>query len=262
MPGMAYVMLGRCETIEDMYIIGDFDPTQIKCLPDAKLETERLIAIGQRREAIEHELYESSTAIGSLNVRSLRAHLEDVVTDPFLMKCDIIGLCETWLHDGEEPEIPNFNGIFVNYSGRGKGIAVYTREPLDYEVLKADDASAVFVKVDKFNVLFLYLSHDFDWDTVKDFFDKVICPGKPTVIMGDVNWHYPDNHLMKNYLDLRGFNQLIRRATHDKGRCIDHLYTSEHFNVGEVSVKQQSTYYSDHDHCFCTSLNKNIHGRK
>ena len=57
-------------------------------------------------------------------------------------------------------------------------------------MLKADDASAVFVKVDKFNVLFLYLSHDFDWDTVRDFFDKVICPEKPTVIMGDVNWHY------------------------------------------------------------------------
>ena len=252
MPGMAYVMLGRCETIEDMYIIGDFDPTQIKCLPDAKLETERLIAIGQRREAIEHELYESSTAIGSLNVRSLRAHLEDVVTDPFLMKCDIIGLCETWLHDGEEPEIPNFNGIFVNYSGRGKGIAVFTRTPLDYEVLKDDEASAVLVKQEKLDVLFLYLSKDFDWNTVCDFFNKVICPEKPTVIMGDVNWHYPDpvrpdNQAMKNYFQMRGFNQLIRRATHDKGRCIDHLYTSNHFSDEEVSVKQQSTYYSDHD---------------
>ena len=244
---MAYVMLGRCETIEDMYIIGDFDPEQIKCLPDAKIETERLIEIGQRRNAIEHDLYDSSWVIGSLNVRSLREHHQDVLTDPFLMNCDIFGLGETWLYEGEEPEFPDFNGIFVNYGKRGKGIAVYTREPLDYEVLKADDASAVFVKVDKFNVLFLYLSHDFDWDTVKDFFDKVICPGKPTVIMGDVNWHYPDNHLMKNYLDLRGFNQLIRRATHDKGRCIDHLYTSEHFSVGEVSVKQQSTYFSDHD---------------
>ena len=252
MPGMAYVMLGRCETIADMYIIGDFDPGQIKCLPDAKIETERLIAIGQRREAIEHELYESSTVIGSLNVRSLRAHLEDVVTDPFLMKCDIIGLCETWLHDGEEPEIPNFNGIFVNYSGRGKGIAVFTRTPLDYEVLKDDEASAVFVKQEKLDVLFLYLSKDFDWNTVCYFFNKVICPEKPTVIMGDVNWHYPDpvrpdEQAMKNYLQLRGFNQLIRRATHDKGRCIDHLYTSNHFSEEEVRVKQQSTYYSDHD---------------
>ena len=252
MPGMAYVMLGRCETIQDMYIIGNFDPTQIKCLPDAKLETERLIAVGQNREAIEQELYESSTVIGSLNVRSLREHFKDVVTDPFLMKCDIIGLCETWLHDGEEPEIPNFNGIFVNYSGRGKGIAVFTRTPLDYEVLKDDEASAVFVKQEKLDVLFLYLSKDFDWNTVCDFFNKVICPEKPTLIMGDVNWHYPDpvrpdEQAMKNYLQLRGFNQLIRRATHDKGRCIDHLYISDHFSDEEVNFKQQSTYYSDHD---------------
>ena len=246
MPGMAYVMLGRCETIEDLYIIGNFDPTQIKCLPDAKLETERLIAVGQNREAIEQELYESSTVIGSLNVRSLREHFKDVVTDPFLMKCDILGLSETWLYDGEEPEIPNFNGIFVN-SGRSRGIAVFTRTPLDHKVLKADDALGVIVKQEKLDVMFLYLSHNFDWNPVNNFFNKVICPEKPTVIMGDVNWHYPDNHAMKNYLQLRGFNQLIRRATHQKGRCIDHLYISTHFSEGEVTVKQQSTYYSDHD---------------
>ena len=246
-PGMAYVMLGRCETIEDMYIIGDFNPEQIKCLPDAKVETERLIEIGQRREAIEHDLYDSSLVIGSLNVRSLREHYKDVLTDPFLMSCDIFGLGETWLYEGEEPEFPDYNGIFVNYGKRGKGIAVYTRSPLDYELLKADDAAAVFVRMGKYNVLFLYLSHEFEWNPVKDFFDKVICPGIPTVIMGDVNWHYFDNHLMKDYLDLKGFNQLIRRATHEKGRCIDHLYTSDHFSVEEVTFKQQSTYYSDHD---------------
>lgn len=249
---MAYVMLGRCETIEDMYIIGNFDPTQIKCLPDAKLETEKLIAIGQNREAIEQELYESSTVIGCLNVRSLREHLKDVVADPFLMKCDILGLCETWLHDGEEPLIPNFNGIFVNYSGRGKGIAVFTRTPLDYKVLKDKEASAVFVKQEKLDVLFLYLSHDFDWNTMKIFFNKVICPEKPTIIMGDFNWHYPDpvrpdSKAMKNYLHLRGFNQLITRATHEKGRCIDQFYTSQHFGDVDICVKQQSVYYSDHD---------------
>ena len=250
MPGMAYVMLGRCETIEDMYIIGNFDPGGIKCLPDAKLETERLIAVEQRREAVEHELYESSTVIGSLNVRSLRNHFKDVVEDPFLMKCDILGFCETWLHDGEEPEIPNFNGIFVN-SGRSRGIAVFTRIPVDYEVLKADDALAVIVKLEKLDVMFLYLTHNFDWNPVNNFFNKVISPEKPTLIMGDLNWHYPDpvradNLAMKNDLQLRGFNQLIRRATHDKGRCIDHLYISQHFE-NDISVKQQSVYYSDHD---------------
>ena len=40
--GMAYVMLGRVETIHDMFIVGDFDPGEIKADEEAKNETERL----------------------------------------------------------------------------------------------------------------------------------------------------------------------------------------------------------------------------
>ena len=229
-----------------MFILGNFDSEQIKADQDAKIETDRLNEIALRREAFEQDLYDSSTVIGCLNVRSLRKHFDDVLTDPFIMKCGIFGLCETWLHENEEVEFPNFKGIFVN-SGRGKGIAVFTREPLDYEVLKADDASAVMVKHENLNVIFLYLSQHFDWNPVGEFFKKVISPEKPTVIMGDVNWHYPDNHPMKSYLQMRGFTQLVRRATQLEGRCIDHLYTSSHLRDLEIGVKQQSTPYSDHD---------------
>ena len=62
-----------------------------------------------------------------------------------------------------------------------------------------------------------------------------------------MNWHYPDDHPMKNYLDLKDFTQLISRATHEKGRCIDHLYVSSHYSEDEVGFKQQSVPYSDHD---------------
>ena len=249
---MAYVMLGRVETIDDMFIVGDFDPGQIRADPEAKIETERLNEIAHRRNSFEQHLIDSSTVLGSLNVRSLRKHFEDVLTDPFLMKCDIFGLSETWLHENEMPEFPNYQGIFVSYVGdlaKGKGLAVFTKEPLDYDILKADDATAsgVCVKHQKLNAVFLYLSQNFNWNLVRDFLDKVISPDKPTVIMGDFNWHYPDNHHMKKYLLLRGFTQLIRRATHKDGRIIDQLYTSSHFSGVEIGVKQQSTPYSDHD---------------
>ena len=252
-PGLAYVMLSRCESEEDVYILGDFDPDQIIADPEAKMETERLHEIVLRREAMVDNLFESSSMVlGSLNVSSLRKHFEDVLTDPFIMSCDIFGLCETWLHEGEEVEFPDFNGIFVSYAGdlaKGKGIAVFTKGPVDFEILKADDASAsgVCVKLPKMNLIFLYLSQNFDWNLVREFFDKVISPDKPTTIMGDVNWHYSEKHPMKDYLLMREFEQMIRRATHKEGRIIDHMYTSNHFKGVEIGVKQQSTPYSDHD---------------
>ena len=97
------------------------------------------------------------------------------------------------------------------------------------------------------NVIFLYLSQNFDWSFLREFFDKVISPDKPTVIMGDVNWHYPEKHPMKEYLQMRDFAQMVRRATHMEGRIIDHLYTSNHYKDVEFPFDQQSTPYSDHD---------------
>ena len=251
-PAMAYVMLGRVENLLDLHIVGDFNPKQIRTDKEAKIVTERLNEIAHQREALEQELHESSTVLASLNVRSLRNHCEDVGSDPFIMKADIIGLCETWLKEDEKVEFPGYNGIFVSYPGdlaKGKGIAVFTKEPLDYDALKVEDASAsaVCVKHEELDVIFLYLSKDFDWQIVCEFLETVIDPMKPTIIMGDMNWHYPDDHPMKNYLDLKDFTQLISRATHERGRCIDHLYVSRHYGEDEVGFKQQSVPYSDHD---------------
>lgn len=39
---LAYIMLSRSESIEDLYIAGFFDPNQIRCNPKALAESERL----------------------------------------------------------------------------------------------------------------------------------------------------------------------------------------------------------------------------
>ena len=43
--GMAYVMLGRSERLEDLFIAGELDVAQIKCDPNALKESKRLEAI-------------------------------------------------------------------------------------------------------------------------------------------------------------------------------------------------------------------------
>ena len=42
--GMAYVMLGRTELLNDMYIADDFSVEQIKCDASALAESKRLLA--------------------------------------------------------------------------------------------------------------------------------------------------------------------------------------------------------------------------
>ena len=79
------------------------------------------------------------------------------------------------------------------------------------------------------------------------FLENMISPEKPTIVMGDVNWHYPDFHPMKEYMDSSGFYQLIGRATHEGGQIIDHLYISSHLKETKMVVEQLSSYYTDHD---------------
>ena len=42
--GLIYVMLGRCESIKDLFITGKFDPKKISCSEEAKIESESLKA--------------------------------------------------------------------------------------------------------------------------------------------------------------------------------------------------------------------------
>ena len=52
---------------------------------------------------------------------------------------------------------------------------------------------------------------------------------------------------MKQFLEDKDFQQMIRRPTHDKGNCIDHLYLNQELLDLQPKVEQQSAYFSDHD---------------
>ena len=64
--------------------------------------------------------------------------------------------------------------------------------------------------------------------------------------MGDMNFHFPDQHIMKSYLEDLGFRQVIDRVTHDEGHILDHIYTFD-ISVSEGNVFLKSLYFSDHD---------------
>ena len=106
----------------------------------------------------------------------------------------------------------------------------------------------MMVDEEKLKTIFLYLSKGFDWNELQFVLSCWISSSKPTIIIGDMNWHFPKNHQMKTYLSKRGFTQLIQRSTHQEGHIIDHLYVStclqEQFSY---KVIQNSVHFSDHD---------------
>ena len=182
--GMAYVILGRSEDINDIYIAGEFDPEKIKCEPASLIEAERLDTLCLQKVAQQAELDNSSLNISFLNVSSLRKHYEDVIKDPLLMKSDIMGLGETWLHEGETANIPNYCATYVN-SGKGKGLSAYSKSGLFTITLQESDASAVFVSHERLDVIFLYLSQNFNWQRLMEFLDNIISKEKPTIVLGN-----------------------------------------------------------------------------
>ena len=109
--GMCYVMLGRSERLQDIFIIckdKEMDMQAIRCDPSALAESERLENIFDLAEQQTKSIRNTHWKISFLNVRSLNAHHHDVLNDNIITDSDIIGLGETWLQKDEARNLPDY----------------------------------------------------------------------------------------------------------------------------------------------------------
>ena len=250
--GMAYVMLSRCEKLQDMYISGDFSPNKIKCNPAALEESKRIL---QTFDASVESTLETKNClkITYLNVMSVLAHYDDIKESSKLMSSTILGLGETWMDKETTLDLPDFHpGTFENI-GPGKGLAAFSKEPVTTSQKSFGKFSGIRVDYNGIHIIFLYLSHEEInspyWTKVLEVLKTWIPSNTPTIIMGDMNWHFhqASTHPMRVFLERKGFQQLVERATHDKGNCLDHIYINAAVSSLGPVVETQSTYFSDHD---------------
>ena len=244
---MAYVMLGRHERLEDIYIAGDFKIEKIRCSPSALRETQRLAQAYQETLSHRNEL-KDSFKVSFVNARSLGAHFEDITHNAELMSSTVIGLGETWLEPSHTIQLPSYYGTFVNM-GRGKGLAAYSRIETESQQLSEDLISATFTKINDIVIIFMYLSQGMEWSKVQDTFNLWLQPNSPTIIMGDMNWHWSpqSKHPMKSYLQSKGFRQVVKTSTHDLGNCLDHIYISKEVELMNPTLETHANYFTDHD---------------
>ena len=169
------------------------------------------------------------------------------------MKADIFGLGETWSEEGYPEQVfdnfSSFSDLKPKGLGRGKGLSVYSRLGTSFRKFSSASGkvSAILKRLKKVHIIFLYLSMNFNWEELKSVFNDWICDDKPTVIIGDCNWHSDHIHPMKTFLENRGYLQCMTRSTHEKGYKIDHLYICPLVQNLTYKIVQQSIHYSDHD---------------
>ena len=246
--GMAYVCLGRSEKLDDIYITGEFDVEGIHCSPDALDETKRLQKVFDEQVLKQEEQRSLFWKICFLNVRSLRSKQKEVSNDNYLMDSDIFSLGETHLIPGETIAFEKFSEHFAS-SGQYRGTAVYTKMALCNQPCSvvSQNYSAIQVKTIAFDLIFMYLSKDFDHDSLFRNVDNWIEKDKPTAVIGDVNWDFSRDTRMKKSMKVRGFSQQIQKATYDDGTLIDHVYVNEPMIDQGIFTEQEAAYFTDHD---------------
>ena len=245
---MAYVMMGRVENMENLFIAGNFDEKKIRCIPKALEEATRLekISLSWKVKDV------CFLSVASLNIRSLMKHKEDLKVDYKMMGKDVICLQETWLHpdDDNKYSLDGYESCFASF-GKGKGLATFAKPAIDDKIsLIASDGTFQLMKtsIKGITVISVYLSSNCpQMENVVDFLAQQ--KTESCLIIGDFNFTPDASNLVTKQLRLWNFSQIVHSPTHKDGNILDHAYVSEALSNSTFS-ELHYVYFSDHQCLF------------
>ena len=205
---------------------------------------------------------ENLLKISSLNCMNLKNNYEDLVKDPTLMQSSIIALSETWLQPNDILTIDGFK-THTNSIGQGKGLAVYFKDDTFKPIIDIKEEKLQITKIGSkdIEIVAIYRSEQGSTLQLIQHLNNIIKPEIATVICGDFNICYraTRNNRVTKFLEQLGFLQLMKEATHIRGRIIDHFYFRGGVKIQDnPKVHRYSPYYSDHD-AICVTLNMTFH---
>ena len=220
--------------------------------------------------------FKKGMAIASLNVNSLRSHLDEVQLLINNLGIHILALNETKLDPNYPKELTSVAGYQQERLDRtcnGGGVSIYIRDSIKYKHrsdVPVDDLEIICIEVEppkskSFLVLAWYrppsdpvVSFD-KLEKVLSFLDK---EGKEIILLGDTNCdltpklaEQPIDNNSKHMLDLYelfSFKQLVQeptRVTLTTSSIIDHIATTCARNIVKSGVHEVSM--SDHYMVYC-----------
>ena len=256
----AYVMLSRVQEISQLFIIADkIERKWLKPDDKALKELRRLdeVSINKNLPAW-YNPNNDSTRILFNNTRSHGKHYLDIKNSRLVNMSDLILISETWHTESANEEDYMLEGYekphFV-VAGHGKGLATYQKisyEPKFKMIGQVNQQNCQMVLLENFQmfVLSIYRSQEATPSSVitsiKDILDKLDHTNKLFIIGGDFNLcAVTEKNIITETLKSYGFDQIIKEATHEKGRALDHLYIK---NMKQpITIEIQSLYWTDHD---------------
>ena len=194
-PGMVYVMLSRVCSLLQLHILQEMDPDKIRVDEKVLKEAKRMqtVSLNSNPGSWTNSKVEG-LRVASLNVSSLRKHVEDVRTDPHLIHADILCLSETWLTEDEEEQdqyqLEGYNSCFLS-QGRGKGMAVYVRRGLKVQDMRHHSSThlqMLKICIDGLDIITLYRSKEEPLFSVSHHLQNLLSKTTATLLIGDINY--------------------------------------------------------------------------
>ena len=245
---MAYVMMGRVQDLENLFIVGNFDAKKIRCNKRALEEAMRIEKISRSWKSRDA----CSLSIVSMNIRSLSKHYQDLKVDYKVMQKDIICLQETWITPQQEQnyKLDGFESFYTSV-GKGKGLVTFSKLNVE-DNISIVDINATFqlmsTKVKGVTIISVYISSNCsNFETIVNFLSQY--KADKCLVIGDFNFNPKSSNKLTNYLKASNFSQLVQSATHKDGNIIDHVYVSEALSA-LTFVNVHYVYYSDHQGLF------------
>ena len=212
-------MLSRVQSLEQLNIVNDLDTEKITVDKDVVKEAERMwqVSVNRNPGSWMDQQKVQGLRVCSLNVRSLRRHIEDVRQDPVLQQADILFCQETWLTQEEERQevyqLAGYEGHFVS-EGAGKGIGHYVRKEtpiLRRHSLSLPNMQLVKICLAGLDVISVYRSQEEPFQSVVLHLQQFISKNIDTLLVGDLNYCYSGaNHLSRCLQAFRYFpNQIL-----------------------------------------------------
>ena len=211
----AYVMLSRAESLQQLIILDGLHNESWRVSKAALAEVKSMDLRALNRKELDRHDYQ----IISLNIRSLKKHHLDLISDPIILQSDFICLQETWLDEKDQTDLYQIPGFISNFnsSKKGRGIAAFCKK--DCPIIHTKNASYQISKLvyNYFDLISIYRSQDEKGEIFEDIL-KLINTENPTIILGDLNldiMKFPEHSVLRNLKDL-SFKQLVQTPTHEQ----------------------------------------------
>ena len=261
----AYVMLGRCENLSQLYLIGELPEEKIKADKEALDQLAKLKARSiNNNPPVWEQQFGSSLKVAYLNIHSLRDKFEDIIADPTFAFGDLLVFGETWLEERDELNLaailPNYNEkpcylqeykISLNSRGRGKGIAAFYKEDKFSVTRTFSDELLQATVFENENICVIGLYRSSPEKYVGMVLANLIPETGNCLIIGDLNIcsRAAETHTLFEFLRQRGFHCMFMEATHIEGGALDLVWLRSTPGISHLSSAViSSKYYTAKDH--------------